>query len=345
MIWAFWLAGIFFVLQLVLLMYLLLSKSMELRFQHRLDSLYKEKLPEFTAYFSGASTTPPRLPTEKRLYQELLQQVLSGVTSVTQDSTEQEQARVYAEEKLQPVYERKLQRGTWADRMNALFYIEDFRMNAMAAQVEAHSKQLSQEEEEYHQALRTLAVLDSDRLIPMLTELRQVNIPFVKEVYRRMSMEKLRDLSLQLEKQHPQHDLLRQALYVHAGEISWTDLLPEVEAALEEEDKEVRLKAMRALLSFQYVSSPEKVRAFFQSPHWEERMYACKVASALNQESWRQDLMRCLGDQVWWVRSAAAETIRSFSDGDIMLEYARTSHEDKFARDMAEQLLSMEKEV
>lgn len=345
MIWAWWMIGIFLGLQLILLGYLLISKARSLRYEDRLLKKYEELLPVVIAYAAGEIQEGPELPKEKKLRREVLELILERMAAITQESTEQQRLLLLAEEHLLPDYKRSLQRGPWAVRMNALYFIEDFHLVKMADDLFHHLTQLHEEEEEYRQALRTFASLGDKRAVNILLGVKRVSGSFVKEILRRFDEDQLYELKEGLKEKSEANDLLWQAFIVHAGERHLTSFLEEVENSLSADHKEIRLKAMKSICLYQFMMRPEIIKPFFYSEHWEERMYACKVTAALSNESWREELMRLLGDPVWWVRFAAAETIRSFSDGLILLEYARINHDDRYARDMAGQTLAMQTEV
>ncbi|WP_181186092.1 HEAT repeat domain-containing protein [Alkalicoccus urumqiensis] len=335
--------GILVVLQAVMLCYLILSKSRQIRYEKRKEESFQKLLPAVLT-FSESEGDAPELPKEKKLRREIVEELLDRITAVTLESEARNRLLGYAGTELAPAYEQILNKGTWAERMNALYYIEDFRLEQAADMAAVHIKEHEPKEEEYRQTARVLAVLDHPEAARLLVEDTPSSERFIKEMLRRLPAERLLELVEQLD-ETPEHDRLRQALYVYAGEQGILSLLPYVEAALIRENKETRLRAMRALCYFGHMQDPDRAASFFQSVHWEERMYACKLTRALSRESWRQEVMERLGDESWWVRSAAAEALRSFSDGEILLEFARSSHPDRYGRDMADAWLSMEVEV
>lgn len=345
MIWAWWMIGIFLSLQLVLLGYLLISKAKSLRYEALLQEKYEELLPLFIAYAAGEEEQVPALPKEKKIRREVLELILERMGTITEESSEQERLLLLAEQQLLPAYERALKRGSWSSRMNTLYFIEDFHLQKMSDKVYHHLTQLHEGEEEYRQALRTLASLGDKRAVEILRQLKNVSITFIKEILRRFDEGQLQELRESLHQTPEDNELLWQAFIVHVGERHLTHFLEDVEKSLQSKNKEIRLKAMKSISFYQFMMQPELIKPFFHSDQWEERMYACKVTASLSNESWREELMLLLGDPVWWVRFAAAETLRSFSDGLILLEYARVNHKDRYARDMAGQTLAMQTEV
>jgi hypothetical protein len=345
MFWAWWLILIFLLAQLVLLGYLLVVKHRSLRYNARLQKSYRQLLPAFIAYASGDVEEKPLLPREPKLRREVLETTLSRLASLTEESEERLRLYYLAEVELLPFYEKSLKRGGWAERMNTMYFIEDFRLDYMADAVAARQMKIRENGEEYRQAVRTLANLSHPLAVDCLFDDRPKSLTFVKEILRRLSAGQLSLLHNRINAEVEQDKMILQAFLVHIGERNEVSFIPYVEKTLEHESKELRLKAMKSLCFYQYMQHPEKIKPFFASEHWEERMYACKVAAALSMESWREELMERLGDSAWWVRLAAAETLWSFSDGGILLEYAKEEHEDRYGRDMAAQVLTMQTEV
>ncbi|WP_444685168.1 HEAT repeat domain-containing protein [Alkalicoccus luteus] len=342
MMWAVWLIILFVALQLVLLVYLLLMKSRALRYEEALQAHYENLLPKMVSYASGEEQHLPDFPERGQLKVAIIEKVLDRLALITENTGEQERLQLFAEQELLPVYKKRLRKGNWAERMNTLYFIEDLHLTQMADAVDTHINRLQQGTEEYRQAVRTLASLGHTGAVDELLREDTTGVVFQKEILRRLPEEELRHLVNRLDSEaHPE---LFQALIVHIGERGLLEFLPDVERALHHTNKEIRLKAMRSIGAFQYMNTPALIDPFFRSDHWEERMYACKTAAVLSLENRRDELLELLADSEWWVRYAAAEALQSFSDGEILLEYARNNHEDRFARDMAARTLTAKAE-
>ncbi|SDO51590.1 HEAT repeat domain-containing protein [Alkalicoccus daliensis] len=345
MTWAWWMIGIFLLLQIVLLAYLLVSKARSIRYEAKLDTLFDELLPEVIAYSAEESAALPDLPKDRKLRKEVLELLLSRLSTITQESREQERLHQLAVEELQPLYKKMLLKGSWSARMNALYFIEDFALQEMQDDIYLHVRRLSEEQDEFRQAMRTLATLSDPRTVELIMNCNRISLTFIKEILRRFDEDQLHELKTALDASEESNELLLQAFLVHVGERHLINFLEDVEQALESDSKEIRLKAMKSIIFYQFMMHPEKIKVFMTSPYWEERMYACKVTAALSKETWREELMELLGDQEWWVRFAAAEALNTFSDGMIILEYAKNNHKDRYGRDMAAQMLTTFTEV
>jgi hypothetical protein len=342
MIWAWWLIGIFLILQLTLLGVLLIGKYRSLRFIERVEKSCTEIMPAIKEYVSGSLGEVHGLPKNTRLRREVLEKVLSKIRSETKSAVGQERIRQLAVQELQPLYEKMLSGGSWADRMNAMYFMEEFLLVDMGDTLAERVRRGMRSGEEYRQALRVLASFSHLQAVESLSDEKNKSVAFIKEILRRLNREKLTLLYYRTGRQDL---LLLQAFLVHAGERGEEVFLPYVEKALQHEEMEIRLKALKSLGFYQQVEQPELIEPFFHSEFWEERMYACKTAAALSGAQWKESLLRLLGDPAWWVRSAAAEALLSFSDGPDLLEEARNNHKDRYARDMAAKMLTTRGEV
>jgi len=102
------------------------------------------------------------------------------------------------------------------------------------------------------------------------------------------------------------------------------------------------LKAMSSLCHYKKMSNPAILSHFFDSEHWQERMYAAKLTGACHFDQYTPHLIYLLSDNVWWVRFAGAENIKIFKDGNKVLEQVSTDHADSYARDIAKHMLTRE---
>lgn len=105
-------------------------------------------------------------------------------------------------------------------------------------------------------------------------------------------------------------------------------------------DAEARAAAWRALGSIGSLppAGADLIRASVRDDHAFVRVHATRAAGLLPVGVAIEVLWGRLGDRSWWVRLAAAETLRGLgSEGEESLAQAATRHPDAFARDMARQ--------
>lgn len=103
-------------------------------------------------------------------------------------------------------------------------------------------------------------------------------------------------------------------------------------------DAEARAAAWRALGSIGRLppSGTDLIRASVRDDQAFVRVHATRAAALLPVGDAIEVLWGRLGDRSWWVRLAAAETLRGLGpEGEESLAQAATRHPDAFARDMA----------
>ncbi|PPA69299.1 HEAT repeat domain-containing protein [Jeotgalibacillus proteolyticus] len=336
-----WVAAALFSIQLMLLVYLLITKKRQLNFEGRTNKAYHSIIADYLAFLTGEAEKEPELPKSQRVKQEVLERLLSRFSENTITVLEKNRIQLVAETHLANIYRMRLEKGAWSERVNALYFIEDFRMLSLKETVWSHLSKQEAADEEYRQTLRVLASFHDERLMEYLVKQEALSIGVFKELFRLLPFEAFNDLVVELEKENTIPIALQEAFIAYCGESGNYGYLPFIERKLKDSNKEFRLKALRSLCLFQYCSDQEYIKILFTSEHWEERMYAARLAGIMRLSEYRDDLLKLASDTVWWVRFAACEAIKKLPDGEIFLEFAAATHEDPYARDMAKQMKTM----
>ena len=335
-------AGVLLAAQLLVLLYIIQKKTRERQFEEKVERLFSKNLPAYLSYITGEHPYEPRLPTSQALKKEVLERLLNEVGGKTSDPDQHERIQQIAELHLSDVYRRSLLKDKWADRVNTLYFMQDFHMKNLNDAVWQHLQKLKQNDEEYRQALRVLAGFQDERLVDFLLKEDGLSFGFAKELIRRVSNDSHRHLAeLSGEGREDIPAALEEAFVIHCGEAGLYEFLPFVESKLEDERLEMRIKAFKSLCNYQYISDSSVIPAFFSSAYWEERMYAARLTGIMHLDEFMDHLQRLAGDGIWWVRFASCEAIGMFSDGESVLRDMAENHEDGYARDMALQTLTM----
>jgi hypothetical protein len=135
--------------------------------------------------------------------------------------------------------------------------------------------------------------------------------------------------------------LLRAALDA-AGRLKLLDLDDRVAEFVTYRDPEVRAAAIRALGRLGYLPAPAEaglIAALHDDVEF-VRVQAAHAAILLSPETAAPALWELLGDQSWWVRRAAGESLARIAERGVReLGRAAHSHPDRYARQMAVQIL------
>ncbi len=332
-----WISGAFLLLQVIVLLYLSVSKQKGIRHDQKVHQIYKHVLVDYLAYLDGETDQEPSLPQEEQIRVKVLEKLLSGYASNIKGAENEQRMRRTAERFLADHYRQVLKKGSWAERVNTLFFIEDYQMKLLQKDVKNHYLSLKEKDEEYRQSLRVLATFGDDSVLQMLKSDETISIGLMKECFRRLPAASIETLK----KDQEMPVQVKLSLISYFGETGYYEHLPYVELHIIHEEKEVRLKALAALCQYRYISSANKISPFLTSEVWEERMYAARLSGLLQLTRYSTALMKLAGDPNWWVRFAACEALKQMPDGEILLTFAAEGHEDLYARDMAKQLQTL----
>ncbi|WKA57693.1 HEAT repeat domain-containing protein [Planococcus shenhongbingii] len=335
-----WVIGILLAFQFILLVGLIIWKTRTLSADQKLQLEVERLLPQYRKVIKGTLTEQPELPAGVQFQAAVIERILDILMSEAEPIDEKLKVAELAEENLSTYYKKVLKKGKWAERINALYFIEDFRMFSLREGVELHFKGLRKQDEEYRQSLRASAILQNPMVIDVLVGNRMLSVAFIKEILFRLDENLLTDLSQRMAlKDNASENLLFAFLTIN-GEQKNKLFFPFVEKMMLDERKEVRIKAMKSLCNYEKLEDPSKLSAFFKSEFWEERMYAAKLTGACGLNEFKESLIELFSDPVWWVRFAAAENIYGLEDGTGLLKHIGATSEDAYARDIAKHMLT-----
>jgi hypothetical protein len=106
---------------------------------------------------------------------------------------------------------------------------------------------------------------------------------------------------------------------------------------------ELRASALRALAKLQIVpyEASGAIEAALNDAEWFVRAQAANASVSVMTSSIDAALLKALADQNWWVRHNAAKSLKDRGTyARELLNWAAFNHEDRYGRDMAEQILA-----
>jgi HEAT repeat protein len=127
-----------------------------------------------------------------------------------------------------------------------------------------------------------------------------------------------------------------------AGRLQLFTFTDELVRFVDHADPEIRAAAFRAFRSIGYLppEAEPAVIAALHDPVEFVRIHAARAARLLDAETALPILWNVLGDPSWWVRRAAARSLVNLGEaGRRELAIASAAHPDRYARDMASQVL------
>lgn len=327
--------NLFFLLLLgSMLLYLVIKKIINNRNETKKILLSQQIRPKISDFVFGETTFPSRILQHDKLAFEVIEDILSELTSLLKDEKYKLKINHLATVALKDYYKNQLSHSRWSTRMNTYFNIENFEINQFHDLLwEKYNAGSYENIEEHYQQMKTLAGLRSNAFLHFLVNDKHEYPKFIyKDVIRRYGESTLQRLISDMDKFS---DTLKQAIIETIGDQKNTAYLSTIENALTDTNKEVRLSALKVLQVFKYVSNTEIITSFAQSPHFPERMMFARLCIILKKERYKPDLVNLLSDSNWFVRNAAGEALNALSDGELILNHIAATHEDTFAREMA----------
>src|SRR5690606_27955952 len=164
--------------QLILLAVLIFGKQKALKRQRKIAWVKSQVMPIYRKFIETPEQKwlEPQLPSNKSIRQAALEEMLIGFQETYKDQEERGRITELAERHLAPRYKSILKNGGWAERINSLYFIEDFRMASLKEDVFAHFKGLQKQDDEYWQCLRAAAILQEPKVVDVLFEQSNLSI-------------------------------------------------------------------------------------------------------------------------------------------------------------------------
>ncbi|WP_046174309.1 HEAT repeat domain-containing protein [Domibacillus indicus] len=325
-----------FLLQIVLLCYLVIRKKRRQRYEEEVESQYNHLVEPFSSYMMEPSDVRFFYAIRSIKHQEVvLERLLNGYVAFTKEAHSSPLVKQLSERFLTEPYRQRLNRRNWAKRINTLHYIEDFHMVSLSPVLLEQLAISNKLDAETRQLIRTLASLDETKVLTELSRFSNAPLRLYADVFSRLKKETaVKEIQSALEST----DLsLKHAALIFVGQSGSLAFLPAVEKELAVPHAETRIQALKAIFRLEYMSDPDLLAPFFKSEIWAERMFAARIAGILQLSRYKETLGILLGDSVWWVRYSAAEAFTHFSDGDLLLAHLAENHPDRYGRDMAAQ--------
>ncbi len=327
------------IFQLILLLYLANKKRNTLKKQQHEQRVYKESMPAFIQFLNNEQDDVIPLPPGEY---HVAEQLFSDCIAIIKDEEMQDKIRESASVYLSSYYEKIIKTGDWSSRVNALYYIEDFRMISLQPLLKTRLKEVQSDDEEKQQLLRTLAAIGDLSVLAYLENEPSATTSMFLTVFNRYPTDAIpHAVSTVVDQGSLKAKISLMMYFGHAKDLTY---LPFIEEKLFHENPEMRIQSLKAIYQLNYLSDVNLLKPFFHSEIWVERMFSAKIAGSLSLSLFEQELTELLGDPVWWVRYYAADSLM-LSIGEIKLLDLSKNHPDAYARNMATQWLTRGKQV
>lgn len=315
-----------------LLIYLMARKAFEISHRRKVREAKNQLNDKVLQYIlSGGLQRTLHMDTKVKI--EAIEELLSHYSEILEGIPEMNNLKELAQSQLSDFYRKNLRSIKWSTRMNTLFHIETFKMEALKEDILRllNRKRLSKEEK--IRGLRILTQFDPNSMFDLVTE-RHSDLSHLeyRSILSRIEGSGFDQFLLGY---HSCGQELKFALLDLAGITKELKYVHFLESVYSVSSGEERVRSLKALAAIGHVRTLESFLPLFESVNWEERMLMARLAGKLKADKTLPTLIQLLQDKSWWVRSQAAQSIMMFPAGKNLLQDVVASSEDAFARDMA----------
>jgi len=329
-----------FVIILLIFIYLVIRRRyMERKEQKILEYIEHSKLDWFNYLIKGEVLEQQK---HNKYLNEAVDKIFLSYNLTIKDEQMNNRLTSYAELNMRNYYEKQLSAKDWAVRVNVLHRIVLFNLHFLVPAVMNKLKMGEfRTKEEYMIMLRIASIYDENLFLAHVMKPKmklyeydyKMILSQINDLYHRKIMDNFDGFSINMK-------------LAFLDYLSYQTSLNEqsllfFESILQSVHKEFRIKALKAINSFGMVSSLEPYYRFAMSEEWEERLMVSKILRLVSSDEVYAMLNTLICDRNWYVRKQAAETLKGKKDGEERLVKIVNQQEDRFAADMAKEVLIM----
>ncbi|WP_316572468.1 HEAT repeat domain-containing protein [Neobacillus sp. YIM B06451] len=316
----------------LLLLYLAIRKIVAKKKREQVNE-YKEKYNPYLFEYITEGTISRKLVPRSGVEKKAVEELLAKYAEILEAGEERKNLSDLAVLHLTDYYRGRLKSRKWSSRMNALYYIENFKMGTLLKDLFSMLVQKRTSRDELIHILRILANFQFINLYEYLNR----KFSFLSEFECRNILIRLEDghfdqftlgfHQARVELQHAVLDVI--------GVKKDIRYLPFLESIFQSYSGESRLRALKAIASIGYVNNLDDYLPLAYSTRWEERMLTARIIGSMRDEKGIASLIELMHDRTWWVRSQAGQALAKFPGGSAILKGIVDTTTDQFARDMA----------
>jgi hypothetical protein len=322
---------------ILMLVYLLVRKKIELRRKARLQTMKEKIRPLLMKEMLHGDDEEFHLIKRNSIFFTAVEDILKNYGSNIDSSSFKRSIPETADKYLSASLSKGLDSSRWSDRMNALMLIKDFQIYSFIPVLWENYDKARTSPQEKNLILQTAAAANEPKMMDvLLTAPPYHSIFFYKQIIRRVSSDTLTTLISRFEELPT---ALKVAVLSYIGETRDLALLSFTESCLQSKDHEVRVNAVKAIRNIGFISKPQALYPYSTSDSWVEQMSFAQAAGEVAHPGYKIMLLELLSSSNWWVRYYAGEALSKYKDGKLILQDAAANHHDAFARDMASQWL------
>jgi HEAT repeats len=319
-----------------LCLYLMIKKVIDNKNRAKIDR-YKEEYQLALFQFLHEGVKAEKLYVRSPLQTMALVELLAGYSKIFASEDILERLQGFAEDHFQPFILSKLEHRRWSIRMNALYWIQDFKMKSMLEPLQKlhASKKISKAEE--MQLLKIDVQFDEKNLVERLTETKHELTEFEYSLlFHSFREDQFRPLVSAFDELP---EVMRFALIDSIGVKNRMEHVSFLQRLLDTGATELRVRALKAVVGMEFYLDIPRLSVHLRADSWQERLMAIKACEYIRSTELTPYLQALMSDPSFYVRSQAAQSILRLDTGEELLREVSVQAEDGYARDMAEQWL------
>lgn len=335
-----YITGVFFGIIAVIFLYLIIKRKQQQLFYWKVDRYIQGHNDAWYTYLimDGAPVSSVKNEAEKAAVDQIF---VTYMTTINNKEVRQRIAE-YATQHLQSFYVKQLKSTDLAVRLNVLQRMLLFDLSFLRLEIENRMKKKRiKSMEEYNLCMRVVSNENSWLFLAHMYKpclqlkeyeykviLSQVDVKYIEYFMNHFKTAPI-DLKLALLDYLSLSSNLEQSYLLF------------YENQLSSIYKEIRIRALKTIASFGLLSDLQQYEPFVRSQEWEERLMLAKVLRFSNDERVYQYLQQLMKDSNWKVRKQAAMSLNTMRGGVAILEQIIQINDDKYATDMAKEILKV----
>lgn len=285
-------------------MYLMFERLKEVARQRKIDLYIKGKQQKWYRYFRGEEPfTDELIPKNKYEIQGIEELFLVYLQNLSNTGMK-EKIKQFSNRYLKQYYQKLLGSRKWSLKMNALYRIADFQLSSLADECYALEKRRLTHEESF-QLLKLYSMFNPENFIEKI-----IAIPLSEFEYKKLLTGLDSETYEELQRRfHEMPVTCRYSMIDTIGLKRDMDSIPFLEAKLENDDPEIRIRSLKAIHEIGIILHLDKYVPFVSSNIWQERLMTAKLLQNVSLKDSLPYLKKLLEDESWQVRSQVARAL------------------------------------
>lgn len=285
-------------------MYLMFERLKEVARQRKIDLYIKGKQQKWYRYFRGEEPfTDELIPKNKYEIQGIEELFLVYLQNLSNTGMK-EKIKQFSNRYLKQYYQKLLGSRKWSLKMNALYRIADFQLSSLADECYALEKRRLTHEESF-QLLKLYSMFNPENFIEKIKAIPLSEFEY-KKLLTGLDSETYEELQRRF---HEMPVTCQYSMIDTIGLKRDMDSIPFLEAKLESDDPEIRIRSLKAIHEIGIILHLDKYVPFVSSDIWQERLMAAKLLQNVSLKDSLPYLKKLMEDESWQVRSQVARAL------------------------------------